>query len=135
MIPFDFESSFEEFGSVVPVYVLDSTGTLSNGEWTWGTFTYRKTGNVNTPFRCIVLADSPVQDAALYQVYNKEGASMAGAINIVIDAELFLTDPANVTGKQSFIEYNGIRFRVSRLGQGFIPNMRYRSYTCVRYLQ
>jgi LysM repeat protein len=123
MLPFDFESTLEAFSSISPVTYETQTRTMVNGEATWATTTS------TTTLTCIVL-----QATKLQQMYNREGMSMDGLINVITKNELFYTDAVGATNKQSYVTYLGVKYRVQQ--PGFLPsNSSVRSYTCIRSLQ
>lgn len=125
-LPMNFDSVLQTFGTPLPVTVLDTTGSYVDGEWT-------ETDSVPRPqsLPAIVLAMSP----ARLELY-KEGDSSAAGISLHTKETLYFTDINNAgqEQRQSYVEYQGYRFRV--VGTGFmLGNTNFNLYEAVRYFR
>lgn len=125
-LPMNFDTVLRTFGTSLPVMVLDTTGSYADGEWAESDPVARP-----KPLSAIVLAMSP---ARLEQY--KEGDSSAAGISLHTKETLYFTDINNAgqEQRQSYVEYQGYRFRV--VGTGFmLGNTNFNIYEAVRYFR
>lgn len=125
-LPMNFDTVLRTFGTPLPVTVLDTTGSYVDGEWAEADPVARP-----KPLPAIVLAMSP---AKLEQY--KEGDSSAAGISLHTKEKLYFTDINNAgqEQRQSYVEYQGYRFRV--VGTGFmLGNTNFNLYEAVRYFR
>ena len=125
-LPMNFDTVLQTFGSPLPVPVLDTVGSYVDGEWTEADPVPRP-----KPLSAIVLAMPP----ARLELY-KEGDSSAAGITLHTKETLYFTDINNAgqEQRQSYVEYQGYRFRV--VGTGFmLGNTNFNLYEAVRYFR
>ncbi len=125
-LPMNFDTVLRTFGTPLPVNVLDTIGSYTDGEWAESDPATRP-----TPLPAIVLAMSP----ARLELY-KEGDSSAAGISLHTKETLFFTDINNAgqEQRQSYVEYQGYRFRV--VGTGFmLGNTNFNIYEAIRYFK
>ena len=126
VLPMNFDSVLQTFRSPLPVTAIDTTGGYVDGEWVETEPVPR-----SKPLAAIVLAMQP----ARLELY-KEGDSSASGITLHTKETLYFTDinDAGQEQRQSYVEYQGYRFRV--VGTGFIlGNTNFNLYDAVRFFR
>lgn len=133
-VPFDFTNVLQAFASPIPITVYDSEGTYEFGEWKWTQPVARE-----KPLYAIVL-----QLAIQRLELTNEGNESDGGISLTVPANtiLYFTNAnmaESVENKQSYVLYQGQRFRV--LGTGFfsdkgsmLGNTNMKLYHCEKWL-
>lgn len=125
-MPMNFSSVLRTFGTPLPVTVLDTTGSYVDGEWIETDPLPRP-----KPLAAVVFA-MPVDKLEFY----KEGDSSAAGITLHTKETLYFADinSAGQERRQSYVEYQGYRFRV--VGTGFmLGNTNFNLYEAVRYFR
>lgn len=128
-LPLDFSSVLQTFATPLPVTVFDSIGQRVDGEWQESEPEPRP-----APLAAIVLA----MNVPTLEFY-REGDSSVSGITLHTTETLYFTDVKDTADdgqerRQSYVEYQGYRFRV--VGTGFmLGNTNFNLYHCVRYVQ
>lgn len=127
MLPLQFSTPLLSFASRLPVTVFDTVGSYEEGQWIESEPVQRE-----DPLTAIVLAMS-VTTLEFY----REGSSSAMGITLHTQENLYFTDvtssPTGQELRQSYVEYEGYRFRV--VGTGLMRgNAGFNLYHCVRYI-
>jgi len=137
----DFSDTLEAFASPLPIYVDDSTGQYIAGEWVWGPLVRRMVEvapGVFEPKRIRAVALMLGPETLFYYAH---GNASSGGLALLTQEELFFSDvdAAGERNVQSFVEYQGLKFRVN--GDGFTSgpalagNANFRCYHCLRYVE
>lgn len=126
-LPMNFDAVLSAFRHPSPIPVYDTTGEYVDGEWTETDPVLR--GDISA----IVLA-MKTADLEFY----REGYSTDSGISLHTKDTLFWTDinsrPEGQESRQSYVDYQGYRFRV--VGTGFMfGNTNFNIYHCVRYVK
>jgi hypothetical protein len=128
VLPLNLDVPLASFTFPLPIRVTEVEGINDNGRW-------KSTVLPERTIRAVVL----VLDVEALEFLSGGDASASG-INLMTKSELYFTDIRNdgdgeyMDGRQSFIHYQGYKFRV--IGDGFtMGNAGYRSYNCLRYLE
>ena len=125
-LPMNFDSVLASFQFPLRVTVLDTMGNYTDGEWIETEPIER-----GKPLVAIVLAMPP----ARLELY-KEGESSAAGITLHTKETLYFTGVNNAgqEQRQSYIDYQGYRFRV--VGTGFMMgNTNFNIYEAVRFFR
>ena len=123
-LPMNFDAVLQTFRHPTALARIDTAGVHENGQWE-----ERETGRGS--LRAIVLA-MPADKLGFY----KEGDSSAAGIVLHTKDTLYFTDinKAGQEQRQSYVEYQGYRFRV--VGTGFmLGNANFNTYEAVRYFE
>jgi hypothetical protein len=128
MMPMDFSIVLDTFASPLPITVTDTVGAYVDGRWTL-------TESEPRTITGIVLATVP--DALQFL---KEGESSQPGIAIHTRDTLYYSDiddsaPDGQETRQSFVTYDGLKYRVNGSGTTFSGNVTSSIYNAVRWFE
>jgi hypothetical protein len=124
LLPMNFDAVLQEFQHPAPILRTDTVGSRIDGEWM-----EEETGQRFIDAIVLAMPTGRVQ-------FFKEGDSSAAGIVLHTRETLYFTDIDNMglERRQSYIDYQGYRFRV--VGTGFMMgNANFNTYEAVRFFR
>lgn len=130
-VTLDFTRTLNAFASPLPLIVQDTVGYFRRGVWETSEPVARE-----KPIKAIVLHLNLQQLDIL-----TEGSASAGGIAVLTQDLLYFTDPKyeGVSNQQSYVVYQGLRYRVVgeglTSGPGLLGNANFNVYHCLRIIE